>query len=821
MHLLLAWRRSRRHPASSIAIVALLGLGFAAVMAVSSATLPSIRGELSVNDPRSLFAAYETTPEGEHTGVSLQGLVDWRTATEQASSDAEATNGSAFAGLAAYMLRTFGVRGEKSQDLQVIRIGMVTGDFFEVLGAGLAQGRGLSREDVLGARRFIVLSETSRRQFFEGESEVLGKYLELNETEYTVIGVLSHDFDFPIQAGRSQTSGGGYVPGAFIPLSHADYGGRRQVRTLGAIARLQGDASRISAQAELSGIASRLSVEFPETNRRYGVDLVPIREAIYGPNRTAVLTTSGAVLLLVLIVAVNVSSLMAAGWTRRVSSLATRRALGGDRASLIKLVGAETALYGVISFAAAWWLAHRLLEILGWLFPLLGGFPPMRLSIDGTSVVFAFGVLAAMAVTFILLQARWLERQIQSNPFSAKASDFRHGKKVMLLAITVQATLSGFLFLSASVLTKSFLNVLGEERGFSTEHIVVFGIGLPDRYPEDETIIRFHQRFIEALSSIQGVDAVTFSGLSAPLGGMSRQSFELEERPLPAIERPRAIFSVITPDYFRTLDIPVHRGRPSGWRDNPESKRVLQVSESFVDRYLGGDWLGRRLRLAWFDDLTPAGTLWEIVGVVGDVRAAGLDRRPEPTIYLPASQVPANGGIYFLKTERVDAALFEAIRREKIRLDPAIQELNPYFMSERIQTSLSDRRFSLWLAAALSGLALLLSSIGIFGAIATRQSQQAHTFGVRLAVGDTVDGLKRRMLRDGLAVVSTGLGASVLVYLPASRLIATQLYGVRVLDIGSMILMAVAHLAACYVAGMLAARKLEGSALIKLLSQHG
>ena len=276
-----------------------------------------------------------------------------------------------------------------------------------------------------------------------------------------------------------------------------------------------------------------------------------------------------------------------------------------------------------------------------------------------------------LGAAYTLVQATWLERQTRFELFSATRGEHRYHGRAQALTIGAQVAVSGLLFLAAATLTKSLATIMSEPTGFATEHVVMFGIGLPDkRYPEGEETILFHRRFSEALDEISGVESVSFSGLSAPLGRVSRQAFELEEFPLPPIERHRAVVSVVTPEYFHTLGIPLMDGRTVRWTDEPRTKRVVLVSESFVRRYLAGRWQGRRLRLGWFDALTPTGSLWEIVGVVGDVRAAGLELPPEPTIYLSASQVPANGGQYFLATGRSDADLFAAIRSTKERIGP-------------------------------------------------------------------------------------------------------------------------------------------------------
>ena len=179
--------------------------------------------KLSVDRPQNLFGAYELTASGARVGVSLQTLLDWRLASNEATD-------SSLVGLAAYRQRTFGISTPGSSELDVVRIGMVTGDFFDVLGVSMTSGRGFSQDDVINAQRFIVLSEPLRRRLFEGEGSVVGALVELNEMQYTVIGVLEQSFDFPIQAGRTPLGGGGFISDAFIPLSHADYGGRRQVR---------------------------------------------------------------------------------------------------------------------------------------------------------------------------------------------------------------------------------------------------------------------------------------------------------------------------------------------------------------------------------------------------------------------------------------------------------------------------------------------------------------------------------------------------------------------------------------------------------------
>jgi predicted permease len=385
---------------------------------------------------------------------------------------------------------------------------------------------------------------------------------------------------------------------------------------------------------------------------------------------------------------------------------------------------------------------------------------------------------------------------------SKKRTRFRGG------LVVAQVSFSVVLTLSAVLLLRSFLLLLGTDPGFQAAGVLRFGIGLPEqRYDTEQKLIGFHERLIPALEDVPGVGRV---GAIArlPLGGGFTTSFLPEGVELPRQERPRAAINVASPGYFASMSIPVLAGRSFSWQDTTEQPRIILVNEAFADTYFPAEnVLGSRLRLSWWSELNPRDTLWEIVGIVGNTRQLSLEEAPHPEIYLSMSQFPLEGGSYTILTTGENPAVAEAIPAVVDSIDDQLERIGVSPLGVRVRDSLGDRRLSLLLVGVFAAVALALTMIGLYGVVAFSVADRSREIGIRRALGAQVGDIFRLVTASGLRLAIAGLLVGYAGFLLVSRWIETQLYGVAAVDPISLVTVILALCGAAAFASLIPASR--------------
>lgn len=698
------WRSA---PTSGVVILS-LSVGVGAVASVWATAAAILWAPLPLPEPHSLTALYEMDADGRRRGVALENLLDLERAESTVS-------------MAAYRPRSYGLR-RANEKTRVVQVGLVTEAFFRTLGVVPVEGRDFEGADEPGV---IIVSE--------GLGEP-GDVLLLNEEPRTVVGVVPSAFRFPMS---------GVVPVAFIPLSHADYGGKRSVRTLDAVVRLAKDRTLADAEAELRAIAARLQTSFPDTNAEFSVSLVNLKEALTSRNADPVKLLGAVAISLILIVTVNLMNVFLARRATRASELSVRRTLGARASDLFALLFTENAVLGLTGGALGLLFASALLELVPTLVDHLGGGPVEPPILGRGAILLALGLGVALAAIFAL-------------PFETRRRS-RQGLIVAQVAL-------GLLLVQATVLLgRSFLHLTAVDPGFRTERIVTFGLGLPEAvYDSGEALLDFHRRLLAELDSIPGVISTGTAAGGGLLAGRLplNVSFRPEGDPAPRRDWPSVSARIATPGYFETLDVPILRGRPLRWTDDAEHPRVVLVNRAFEETHMRDGAVGRRVELSWF-----TGEPVEIIGVLADVRQIDLATEAAPEIVMSMSQTPAEYGIYVLRVEGMDPAVFTAARDTVSRLDGRLQTVRVREAREWIATSLAGERLTFTLVAALSVTALILASIGIHGLLLATVLGRRRELAIRLALGAEPASIQRLVAREGLTLVAVGtlLGAAAFV----------------------------------------------------------
>lgn len=755
----------------TVTAVLTLALGLGANAAMFSATWALLLRPLPYPEPERLVSLFGTRPDRGPQQVSLLDFLDWREASR-----------SSFANMAAYRPRSFGIATNGGDTApEVIQVGMTTAGLFETLGVRPARGRAFTEREEVEEAPVIVLSHRLWRRLGADPGAVGGK-VRLNEEPRTVVGVLPEGFDFPMQ---------GELPEAYIPLSRADYGASRGARGLEAVARLAGGVSPEAARSALASAAARLAEAHPDSNARLGADLQSLDEALRGGNRRPLLLLTGAGLLLFLIACTNVVNLLLAHFLARSRATAIRAALGARTAQIARHFTAQGVVLTLAGAAAGLVTARLCLAALPLALPLLGGAAPPAaaldaapLRLDGAVLLFTLG-LALLVAALLALSSAALARRADLQAV-LQSDDPRSGSRSRLRGALVvgQIAASTMLLLLAGLLLRSFLALLSADPGFETAGVVKFGLGLPEaRYGAEEKMIAFHRDLLAKLAEIPGVEAAgAIAGL--PLGGQEfRTGFQPAGAGIPRADRPGAVLAVASEGYFRTLAIPRVKGRGFRPADTPESPPVLLVNQAFERTHFPAEGaLGQRIEIGWASEAFPAGTAWEIVGVVGDTRQGSLEEEVQPGIYLPMSQFPVDGCSYTVRAARTDAGLAQAVREAVRAQDGQLESVEVLPLREVVRESLGDRRLLFLLTALFSGVALLLTAVGIYGVTAWTALQRDREMALRLTLGAQARQVARLVLGQGLGLAVRGLLLGVSGFFLLQDLVASQLYGVRAMD---------------------------------------
>jgi len=665
--------------------------------------------------------------------------------------------------------------------------GMATTTFFSILGVHPVVGRlFLPEEDRPGGPPVVILSEAFWKRRYGGDPSVVGKGVTLDGKAYTVVGVLPATFVIP---DRFKIEHALWVP---IAESETGVGPFRIFRVIG---RLKPGVSVATARTELDTI---LQPTVPK-DLRESVVVSPWQEQIAQGSRLSLLLFLGAVGLLLLIACVNVANLLLSRAATRQKEMAVRLTVGAARARIVRQLLTESVLLallgGLIGLALARWGKDLLIAFIS---PNLPALEPVGL--DYRVLAFSLALAAVTGLAFGLAPAFQASRVPLSEVLKEAGRSGAELRSSMLfrnLLVIAETALAMVLLVGAGLLFRSFLRVLGIDMGFKPEHTLCVSIDLTlSKYPTPKDQARFFQQVIEGIKSLEGVQSVAGSGMP-PLGNRTGTitGLAVEGR---SKEIGGASFAIISPDYFRTMGIPLKQGRDFGDNDRDGLPSVAIVNETFARRYFPNEiCLGRRVS-SWVhkkDWLT-------IVGIVGDTRHR-VEKEPDPQIYVPYLQ---DGQPYMTLLVRTagNPRLWEgAVRRQVASVDKD-QPPHDFATLEQLQAaSHTSRRVNLLLLSAFAGLGLILASVGIYGVVSYSVSQRTHEIGVRTALGASPGAVFKLVVGQGLRSALIGTAIGVVASLAITRLLQTMLFGVKPTDPATFfavgLLLSGVALLACYI----------------------
>ncbi|HEX8944471.1 MAG TPA: ABC transporter permease [Gemmatimonadaceae bacterium] len=676
------------------------------------------------------------------------------------------------------------------------RVGLliVAPNYFALLGVKPQLGSVFSPTDATpGFNEQVVISDGLWKRAFGGDSNVLGRVVQLDSDSYRVIGVMPPGFQAP---GRSREERSTEVWPAFgySGAPFTDFA-RRSNHFAGAIARLKAGLTLAEAQERVDVLVQRLrqqySADYPAAND-WRVRLVPLKDSVVGDVRQPLLFLLGAVGVVLLIGCTNVANLLLTRATARGREMAVRQALGGAPSRLTRQLLTESmvlsGLGGILGVA-------MLLATKGFLVRLVPDSVPRLndISINWGVLLFAFGVSLAAGTIFGLAPALHVRRQDvtrvlkQEGRSSTGSSEQRRMRR--LLVIT-EFALSLVLMIAATLLLRSFWELLHAPLGFDPRNVAVVRTRLPypndpkeDLYASAADEAPFVREVIRRGRTLPGVQDVALgSGAAVPLDHPQQDQNVLrilfEGRAIQAEQATFVSGSEVTPEYFHLLGMTLLRGRLFNDFDTDTSPSVAVVNETAAQTYWPNeDAVGKRVKLS------PRATSWTtVIGIIADARTESLASARVPQLYASLYQARGKHLAIFLRGHFETAAVARQVREQVQSINSALPVFGAETLNETVSASLAVRRFSMEMIALFAVTALLLAGLGIYGVISYMVSERTHEIGVRLALGAQRGDVMRMVLQQGLALAIAGAGVGLAGALTVSRSMAGLLYGVRPTD---------------------------------------
>ncbi|NTX08569.1 ABC transporter permease [Myxococcus sp. CA040A] len=757
----LSLRRLRGSPGFTLVAVLTLALGVGANSAIFSVVDAVLLRPLPMGEPERLVRLYSSDGSPGDRPTSPPDFTDFRTRTRS------------FSGMTALRGSELTLAGDGDAP-ERLRGAYSTADFFEVLGVPAQLGRAFRPEDAQpGRERVVVLGHELWLRRFNAAPEVLGSTLMLGGEPHTVVGVARQGFDFPL---KSQL----WVP--FVWNEEFTDPGARGNHSLRVYARLNPDVTLEAAQADLSEVARQLEREYPDSNTGYRASLEPLRDALVGRARPALLMLLGAVGLVLLIACANLSNLLLARSVSRRGELSVRMALGASRGHIVRQLLVESVVLAALGSGLGVLLAGWLLDVLVGLSPQ--GIPGLeQVAIDGRVLAFTCGLGLFTALLFGLLPALQASREHPGSSLQevgAKGGT-RGGGRMRHALIVGETALAVVLLVCGGMLLQGFQRLQDVDPGFEPQGVLSFELDLPrGAYGWGTPATRgFYDGLLERLRALPGVESVgAIQGL--PLAGRTIAS-TLRDMALPEArpgESWGAQVSIVTPGYTQTLRLRLLRGRwlESG-DDAGEGRRAVLISEEAARRYWPGqDPLGRTVEVGVNVGQGRFGG--EVVGVVGDVRHDGLEKASFPQVYVPFSQGTLGRMTVVVRTKADPLSLVGRVREEVRALDAQLPLGNVRPLEALVGEALSQPRFYMLVTAGFAVLALLLAAVGLSGVIAHAVSHRTREFGIRMALGARGGELLRLVLGQYLRLTLVGLGIGLGLAFAASRMMTGLVYGV-------------------------------------------
>ena len=793
--LLYGVRMLLKHPGVSAIAVVTLALGIGANTAIFSVVNAVLLNPLPYKTPDRLVSLWANVPGHGRWRVSPANFFDWK------------KQNTVFEDVSAFGQNslTFTGNGEPEQ----LTGASVSAGYFAVVGVEPFLGRSFTPEEYEpGKGQVVILGHAFWQRRFGGDMSIVNRNITLDGKTFTVVGVMPAGVYpvTPLTSGHlafDEQRQNFWTPMSFTP----GWASVRTAHVLGVVARLKPGVTMQQATTEMNTIGARLEQAYV-ANRGEGIIVSPFMNELVGDVRPALLTLLGAVALVLSIACANVAGLLLAQHAGRSKEIAIRAALGAGRARLVRQFFIEGLLLSLIGTVAGVALAAVGTKVLLQFVP--AGVPRLaQVSINWQVLGFTMLISLVTCLIFGLVPA-WhaskpdlhtaLEQSGRSSGPGAGRLRFRQALVVFQVSIAVM------LVIGAGLLIKSFWLLQRVDPGFQSEGVLTANLTLTmSKYTEPDKVNRFHQQLLEKLAAMPGVKHATIA-YDNPMSSSWVDSFEIEGRVTPPDSKSQsANFIPVGPDYFDTVGLKLITGRTFTPQDDQDHPGALIVNEAFVKNYFPNENpLGQKIKPS------PPGRIWqnkkltsfEIVGVVRDVKLAGLEAPSEPAYYVPASQAPLADMALLVNTTTDPLSIVGAVRQAVWSIDPDQPISNVNTLAKIVDNSIAQRRLNMLLMGLFGGLAMLLSAVGIYGLLSHAVTQRTQEMGIRMALGARVGDVLKLVLRQGMTLALAGEAIGLIGAFILTRLIRGLLFGVTPNDAMTFVavagVLAVVALLACY-----------------------
>ena len=758
-------RGLRRSPGFAGAVTLTLALGIGGNTAMFSVVDQLLLRPLPYPEGDQLLVVYErfkqTTavplpPTAERNSVSPANWLDW-----------QRQNG-ALQDIAVWrtQIMTLTGVGEPAR----LSAQAVSAEFFPVLGVRPLLGRVLTAEDDRpNARRTVVIGHRLWQRKFGGDPNIVGRIIELNARPAEVVGVMPERFRFIYQDNDLWAS---------MALSRDEPWRQTAGRFVYTVARLKPGVTPAAARADLDGIAARLEATH-QFNKDTGVTVVPLREVLTGQVETSLLVLYGAVAVLLAIACFNVANLLLARASSRSGEIAVRASLGAGRMAILRQLLVESLLLatagGILGIALAHWSLDALMAFAP---PDLLRVP--ELSVDTRVLLYALGVSALTGLIVGLAPALLVARRSVASSMRSGSTKVTHAPRIRQALVIGQVAMTVILLCGAGLLVRTVLALNGATEGFDKRDLLTMEVALsPARYnPEQRTA--FYRDVIAAVRALPGVQAAAAANslavIGSPRGGTGVHIFGTPE--LPMNQRPSATIRVVTEGYFKTMRIPVLRGREFTEGDDAGAARGFIVNEAFAKAYLPAtDPLDVRLTV-WMQEENP---YLPIIGVVGDVSEGSVRDAAQPTVFYSHKVMPEVAMSLIVRTSTPTAVAGGALAAIR-RLDPKLPVTKVQTFENALADAVARERLNALVSGGLALSGLILASLGVYGLLAFIVAERTKEMAIRIALGADVRRLTGSVVAGGLRLVAVGALLGVVGSLLLLRWLGTLLFDVSPYD---------------------------------------
>jgi predicted permease len=776
-------------PSFTIIAVLALALGIGVNSAIFSVVNGVLLKPMAYKEPDKLVRVWEKWGGFDQGSVAYLNFKDWRERNQS------------FEKMAASRWTGFNLTGGELPERVTGR--QVSSEMLSVLGVTPAIGRDFRPdEDREGANAVAIISDSLWKRRFGGDPSVTDKTLTLNDEPYQVVGVLPADFNYfpkadifvPIEATKER------------PLKERSWHPGIQV-----LARLKPDVNITQAQADMTSIADALGQEYPDTNKEHWVTLKSLYDATVGNVRSLLLMLLAAVSFVLLIACANVANLMLARASARQKEIAIRSALGANRLRIIRLLMTESVMLalvgGALGLLTAYWGTGLALKALPEALPRIND-----IKVDASVLLFTLAASIITGVVFGLAPALQASNPNLNETLKEGGRSGGSGRQgIRSVLVVAEIAISLVLLVGSGLLIRSFIALNQVNAGFDDQNLLTFDISLSSKeYAEAPKVRRFFHQFMEKIESLPGVQSAAATTL-LPLGGSDSESqFYVSGRPKPSpSELPLAMSYIISPDYLKTMRIPLLKGRFFEESDTLKSEPVIVIDENMANQYFPGENpVGQHLSMPIRPDTDLE---FQIVGVVGHVKQENLDTIDGSTVgtqmYITYAQVPDEfvfpGSTVIVRTNTDPSSYLSAIRSELKSMGGAATLSDAKTMEQLRGELISDRRFTLILVGIFSVLALVLASIGIYGVISYSVAQRTREIGIRMALGASQGQILTMVVGGGAKLALIGIAIGAAGALGLTQFIRSFLYGVSPSDpltfTGISLILACVALMASYV----------------------